>query len=1136
MLKFDINISKYFNHEKTNNPLVHCCSIFLPITATEHILTNEYLFQDENEIIIPQVDYSNIFIVFNEHITDAGITQFEIEYSDLACDKSQNFPWPNKKLYVLDHSKRITPETAEEFLSVLRADQKILSAYPAFIRENDVAFLDNILLLNMPAKKASVNAVTALIEPFQGQLLEEIDLIRSRTYAVSIPSGLNIFSVCMELIKHEDIAFAQPNFQFTAHSGFVPNDPMFSDQWFLHQSSDADIDATEAWDITKGSTSIAVAVIDGHGFDLDHAEMVGKYISPYNAVDDNNNPAAVESEENHGTPCSGLIGALTNNSTGVASVGYNTVVVPIKMGFNFGTGGTFSTTELILIRSCEHVMTSPYDIVAVSNSYTMGSWANIAVIRSAYANMRTDTRSGLGCVVLASTGNENTYNSVGYPCHFPHVVGVGSTDRYDGRSLFSNWGDSTDIAAPGTDTWTIDRTGIPGYSLTDYYEFSGTSASCPIAAAIVGLAASVNPLLTGHELQTRLYSSCDKVGAYTYSNNPAYPYGTWSLQLGYGRVNAFEAVQGSAAPDPPTNLMADVSGNNVHLSWTAPGGGGGTEEELIYDNNVSTGSYRYPGYTMSTRMSPSGPCQVLTLKYYTTNQGVNQFNAKVFTWEGSQPGTTVLHNSTESAPDNDWLEVDVSGSGINVTGDFVVGFGSVDTMSFLGYDANLNNGRSWDFHESGQTWATWDEAYLIRAVVLYPNGKIAELGVEIPEMTNMITKNHSRTGGLGQANNAEPIPNQYSKLLGLLGYKVYRDGIALNTTPITNVYYDDNGLAIGTYSYTVTALYDEGESNPAGPVQAVITGSTLESPTNLQSSVNGSTVNLSWDAPSGGGEQWIYYHDGTFESSFASSNGGAGLAQLFTLASFPAFLDEIRFFTTYYNNWDQHMSIYVLSGDGTTILGGPYYTNGVNNNWINIYTPVIINQSSFMIATYNDLSNGPYVGVDDSFFNQTLYFGSHTSGFTELSQLGNYEYVGSHEAKVLYATKSGRTAGEWLRPSGSHKSANTPDVHYEKEALSADYTSGICALLGYNIYRDGTKINTGTWTNTSYTDSGLANGSYSYGVSAVYDEGESFPAGPIEVIVNATGLEAPSNLSAYVSNNVPPQLDGSRSIPGRTDL
>lgn len=1084
--------------------------------------TEDYFFPDENEIISPSTNYRSIFIVFSENTLDASIVQFEALHPELIQNDNHSFPQHNYKLYTLEQSHRNTAEIAEAYLAKLRVEPAISSVYPAFLRNGETAFLDKQFLLSLRKEDASREKVSKLLEAFKGEITEELDMVTSTTYAISVPADVNIFTACSELHKLPEVLFAQPNFYFSGKVDFIPNDPMFSDQWFLNQNSDADIDAAEAWDITTGSASIAVAVIDGHGFDLEHAEMSGKYLSPYNAVDNNNNPTAIDSEENHGTPCAGLIGALTNNSVGVASVAYNVMVIPIKMGFDFGSGGTFLTSVIVLTRACEHVMTAPYSIVAVSNSYILGSWANITSIRDAYSHMRTNSREGLGTVVLASTGNDDAMNTEGFPFRFAHVVGVGSTDRYDSKSSFSNYGDSTDVCAPGTDTWTLDRSGTQGYSINDYYEFSGTSAACPIAAGVVGLIGSVHPEYTELQMRTQLYNSCEKVGGYSYTNNSNYPFGTWSIQLGYGRVNAYEAVLGGGSPlDPPTNLEADVSGNNVHLNWTAPGGGGGTQEELIYDNNISTGAYKYLDYTMSTQMSPSGPCQVLTLKYYTTNEGDDkQFYAKVFNWAGSQPGTTVLHNSTEVALDGSWVEVDVSGSGINVSEDFVVGFGSFSEQAYIAYDENLNNGRSWDLQESSQTWTSWNEAYLIRAVVLYPSGKIEILGGKIPETISHNNKNTSRNERGIHAQNTLPIPNQYMKLKGLLGYKVYRDGSPLNSSPISDTNYDDTDLPGGTYAYTVTAVYDEGESNPVGPVNAVVLGIPLDPPQNLQTSVNGSSVNLSWSSPAGGTEQWLYYHDGTFENSFASIDGGTGLAQRFTLSSIPATLNEIRFFTSDYQLWGKTLSVYIIGNSAYTVLGGPYIVKGVENGWVHIPTSVFINESNFMIATYNDEANGPYIAVDDSYFNNSLFFGNHIGGFTELSQLGDYKYVGSHEAKVLYAKKSGRVVTEWIKPSGAVKKEGTLDIHQEKVALSAPYPEGIKALLGYNIYRDGSKINSSTWTSTAYTDPDLANGTYAYGVTAVYDEGESDVEGPVDVVVNNQGMPAPTNLSGYINGNI----------------
>lgn len=277
--------------------------------------------------------------------------------------------------------------------------------------------------------------------------------------------------------------------------------------------------------------------------------------------------------------------------------------------------------------------------------------------------------------------------------------------------------------------------------------------------------------------------------------------------------------------DPPENLEAEVNGNDVTLTWEEPGGGG-TVEELIYDNGTNTGAYSYQGFTMSTHMSPSGPCQVLTLKYWTSIQaGDNTFNATLFEWMGTEPGTTIIYEENVTAVDDDWMEVDISGQNITFTGDFVAGFGSINGTTFVGYDAGFNNGRSWDFDNASSTWATWNEAYLIRAIVQYSDGTVAEIGgpAEIVKSTPVAGPQTTHPTDYSAVVPVKPIDNMASSSKALLGYNVYRDGTMINTSLVTDLTYLDMDLPIGYYEYYVTAFYDEGESDPSNFAYADIT-------------------------------------------------------------------------------------------------------------------------------------------------------------------------------------------------------------------------------------------------------------------------------------------------------------------------
>jgi len=271
--------------------------------------------------------------------------------------------------------------------------------------------------------------------------------------------------------------------------------------------------------------------------------------------------------------------------------------------------------------------------------------------------------------------------------------------------------------------------------------------------------------------------------------------------------------------NPPRNLTFEVMNQtDVHLAWEAPENGEGVIEELIYDNDGNyTGAYSYNGYTMATRMSPQEACQILTLRIFTT--GSPGFNAEVYNWLGAQPGTTMLFQEYTTSLDNEWVDVDVSGENLFVDGDFMVGFGSINGTTYLGYDGGLNNGRSWDYNATTQTWDTWNEAYLIRAVVMYPGGlreelaPVTSLDVTIPEY-QATEKSSIDISGTSTPN---PLRNAQ-----LLGYKIYRDGVMVGETDAATLMFQETILVSGNYEYYVTALYDEGESGPSNVVNVPI--------------------------------------------------------------------------------------------------------------------------------------------------------------------------------------------------------------------------------------------------------------------------------------------------------------------------
>jgi hypothetical protein len=335
---------------------------------------------------------------------------------------------------------------------------------------------------------------------------------------------------------------------------YIPNDAEFSQCWHLKQLSDKDIDADEAWDLVPSTNpTVSVAMFDG-GLDLTIPDLVGNTTNPFNAVNSTTIIPYVNSLDKHGTTCSGTIAAVTNNSIGVSSVGNNKVkVMPVCIMSQVFDGGSFATSDVIQVNAVNAAMANP-TCVAIAMSYGGSSYSS--ALEAAFQAARTTSRNGKGMVVVASSGNNSSGTAAQYPANYNNVWGIGATSSTDVKATFSNFGQICDISAPGVSIRTVDRPGADGYSTGDYTSISGTSFSCPIFAASAAFCFYKNWELTDDQVLQILSQTAEKVGGYTYSGNPIWPYSTRSNELGYGRINLKDAIiatpsPGGTPPPPP---------------------------------------------------------------------------------------------------------------------------------------------------------------------------------------------------------------------------------------------------------------------------------------------------------------------------------------------------------------------------------------------------------------------------------------------------------------------------------------------------------------------------------------------------------------------------------------------------------
>ena len=417
------------------------------------------------------------------------------------------------------------------------------------------------------------------------------------------------------------IRYAEPNYIRQAYA--QPNDPLFMRQWHYSQ-----IDLSQAWDITTGSRSdsvpVIVAVIDTGVF-LAHEDLSGKLTSDgYDFISNVNNAAdgdGIDSNADdpgdgfrlaasswHGTHVAGTVAAETNNGTGVAGVSWDARIMPLRvLGKQGATSYDLAQSILYAAGLSNDSNTVPDQKADVINM-SLGSFSSSATEREAI-----EQAINAGVIVVAAAGNEST-SVPSYPAAYSGVISVSATDANDNLTGYSNFGSTIDVAAPGGDSQAdANSDGLPdgiystlvsvsGSTRNNGYEgYQGTSMAAPHVAGVIALMKAVNPNLTPAQVdsliqQGQLTDDLRNDGATTRNDS-----------FGYGRINAFKAVQAAIAVGDgsitiPAILSASPSVLNVgtadNLEFTLSNVGQGTpniasvvaSESWASISNVSTES------------------------------------------------------------------------------------------------------------------------------------------------------------------------------------------------------------------------------------------------------------------------------------------------------------------------------------------------------------------------------------------------------------------------------------------------------------------------------------------------------------------------------------------------------------------
>jgi serine protease len=335
-------------------------------------------------------------------------------------------------------------------------------------------------------------------------------------------------------------------------------------QWYLKppaaastaaHTAPAAINAEQAWDITKGSASIVVAVLDT-GLRFDHPDLQGGNVLPgydmispdgpgdftsandgngrdadasdpgdfVNAADSAALGCAQENSSWHGTQTLGLIGATTNNGVGMASVSHGGVrVMPVRV---LGKCGGFDSDIAAGL-----LWAAGIDVPGVPHNANPARVINMSLGGSGACSQTYIDAIGqanqVGAVVVISAGNSGG-NGVSNPANCPGAIGVTALRHVGDKVGYSDLGPEITISAPGGNCvntgagdpclypiLTLTNNGVttpvpgaPGAAYTDSFNSSlGTSFSAPLVSGTVALMLSVQPSLTPAQVKSKLQST-----------------------------------------------------------------------------------------------------------------------------------------------------------------------------------------------------------------------------------------------------------------------------------------------------------------------------------------------------------------------------------------------------------------------------------------------------------------------------------------------------------------------------------------------------------------------------------------------------------------------------------------------------
>jgi hypothetical protein len=498
------------------------------------------------------------------------------------------------------------------------------------LEQDEILYLSNELIIKLKTEPVQASSGEALLphefqkaieflQPDNSKRIfsmntgEDINGL-NRIVSLKYKSPIDPMLAAAKLKNNPFVEWIEPRFVYqTTH---IPDDPYYTNQWSLVK-----IKAADAWEISKGDTSVIIGIVDT-GVDWDHPDIAANLWVNWNEIPDNgidddgngfvddflgwdfggldgtpdNNP--IEDRPEHGTHVAGIASAVSDNGIGVASIGYNCKVMAIKACRDDYRS---PTNTAYIIYGYEGIVYAANNGAKIINC----SWGGTGY--SIFGQETIDYATSLGALVVAAAGNSNTINEH-FPSGYKNVLSVAATDEGDMKSSYSNYGYSIDVSAPGNSiysTWQNDT----------YLYASGTSMASPLTAGLAGLVKSKFPGYNPLQVAEQIRSTADNIN----SMNPSF-----TNLLGKGRINAKRALE-------ETNSISVRSISAVFSDST-----GGDADGIIEPGEIINVYLKFFNY-----LNPTSNLNV----YFESKTSYATVNYSVFN-AGAVPSLTEFDNSS----------------------------------------------------------------------------------------------------------------------------------------------------------------------------------------------------------------------------------------------------------------------------------------------------------------------------------------------------------------------------------------------------------------------------------------------------------------------------------------------------------